>query len=297
VTRESTDYSRVVERARLEIVHGRPAGSRPPYHRVRVLLGLDRVGADDRAGEHALTCRDEVAASAPAERARVLLRHFHCLAGLDAADWQPADGDCSPGLFPVDEADAGVVLACLTLTLRDESGCPEIVDIDLDSCCRSTVVPTAVVQDLVCALAPGVIGAGTTATPVGPQIDPDIRWSSDTEGRHVLHLRATAALVPGSVRRAVRISSLGETAWIAEDLEAPPRYDTESTSIVVTFADRPKNPHLRIVVRGTGATPVYGEDPVAPLAGLRGDDPGSGSQGRDAVLTVPNPFLEGSEAT
>lgn len=295
VTRESTDYSRVVERARLELVSGRPASPPRPHHRVRVLLGLDRVGEDDEAGEHALECRDDVAASPPAKRPRVLLRHFRCLAALDAADWRPQGDDCGPELFPV--ADAGVLLACVSLTLRDESGCPEIVDATLDSCRRPTVLPTTVLQDLVCALAPGVIGVGTTASPVGPQIDPAIAWSTDDDGRHVLHLRATAPLIAGSVRRAVRVSSLSDSAWIVEDLEAPPRYDAATSTILVTFADRPKNPHLRIVVRGTGTMPVYGADPVAPLAGVRGEDPGSGSQGRDAVLTVPNPFSEGSEAS
>jgi hypothetical protein len=296
VTRESTDYSRVVERARLELVRGRPSSPPPPYHRVRVLLGLDDVGEDDEAGEHASRCRDEVAAAPAARRARELLRHFRCLAALDAADWRPADEDCAPALFPVAEESAGVLLACLRLTVRDESGCPEIVEVRLDDCHRPTVLPTTVVQDLVCALAPGLIGTSEQSTGEGPQVIPPVHWSRDSEGRHVVHLRVTEDLVPGSVRRAVRISSLGESEWVAEDLMGPPRYDPKTRSIVVTMADRPVNPIVRFLVRGTGPTPVYGADPVAPLAGVLGEDPGTGQQGRDAVITERNPLLEGSEA-
>jgi hypothetical protein len=43
---------------------------------------------------------------------------------------------------------------------------------------------------------------------------------------------------------------------------------------------------------GTGLTPVYGADPVVPLAGVVGDDPGSTGQGRDAILTDVNPRYE-----
>ncbi|MFT3971739.1 MAG: hypothetical protein QM695_16045 [Micropruina sp.] len=46
---------------------------------------------------------------------------------------------------------------------------------------------------------------------------------------------------------------------------------------------------VRVVVQGTGPTPVYGADPTVPLAGVVGDDPGTTGQGRDAVLTTTNP--------
>lgn len=296
VTRESTEHSRVVERVRLEVVRGRPPEPPPPYHRVRVLLGLDEVGEDDEPGEEARRRRDEVATAPSAHRARELLGHFRCLAALDAADWRPAGDHCDPTLFPVGGSGTGVLLACLKFTVRDESGCPEIVEpVCLDTCHRPTVVPTTVVQDLVCALAPGLIGSAGYGEGVGPQVVPDsVEWAEDAEE---LRFRVTADLVPGSVKRAVRISSLAETEWVAEDLMGPPRYDSETRTVVVRLADRPANPIVRILVRGTGTMPVYGSSPVAPLAGVVGEDPGSGQQGRDAVLTVANPLLEGSQGS
>lgn len=294
VTRESTEYARVVERVRLELVRGHPAPPPPSHHRVRVLLGLEEVGTDDPAGADARRRRDEVASAPSADRARKLLHHFRCLAALDAADWRPEGTDCDASLFPVDGDAAGVLLGCLELTVRDESGCPVIVGPPrLQTCDRPTLVPTTVLADLVCALAPGLLGSSGYDDAVGPQVLPDsLEWSPDAE---LLTFRVTADLVPGSLRRAVRISSLAETEWIVEDLAGPPRYDAATRTVTVRLADRPANPIIRILVRGTGTTPVYGSSPPLPLAGVVGQDPGSRQQGRDAVLTVPNPLLERSE--
>jgi hypothetical protein len=294
VTRETTEYSRVVERAVLELVRGTPDNGVPPYHRVRVLLGLEDVGEDDEAGDEAWRCREELAACPAEHRAQALLRHFRCLAAKDAADWHPSRlvGDYAPNLFPVEDDDSGVVLACITVTVRDESGCPEIVDLVVDTCRRPTLVPTTVLQDLVCGLAPGLIGTYADADGGGPKLIPDsVTWSEDAR---VLTFRVTADLVPGSVRRAVKLTSLAEREWVEEDLMGPPRYDDSTRTIVVELADRPVNPLVRLLVRGTGSTPVYGSSPVAPLAGIVGGPPGTVHEGRDAVLTLANPLLEGS---
>ena len=293
VTRESTEYARVVERVRLDVVTGPLPAQATTHHRVRVLLGLDEVGQDDAAGQEAQRYRDEVAATPAAHRARALLHAFRCLVAQDAAHWRPSGDDCATDLFPV-EGDDGVLLGCLSLTVRDQSGHPEIVgDPDVETCDRPTLVPTNVLADLVCALAPGLLGAGGHSGTVGPQVVPDsVEWSDDAEE---LRFTVTADLVPGSLKRAVRISSLAETEWIAEDLMGPPRYDPEHQQVVVRLADRPANPIVRILVRGTGAMPVYGSSPPVPLAGVEGLDPGPGQQGRDAVLTVRNPLHEGSD--
>jgi hypothetical protein len=290
VTRESQEYSRVVERARLGFVRGHPR--RPAsYHRVRVLLGLDLVGDDDTSGKEALAARNEVLAAPAYERARELLRRFRCLAARDAADRVPFGEACEYELFPVAEGDAGIVLGCLHFTMRDESGCPEIVDVTIDYCCRRTVLPTTVIQDLVCALAPGLIGAGNTVVGVGPQAVPgSIEW-----GPHEAELsfQMTADVLPATLTRdTVQVSSLSPSGWVVEDLDGRPRYHAESGRVIVRFADRPANPLIRVLMVGTGLTPVYGADPVVPLAGVVGDDPGSTGQGRDAILTDVNPRYE-----
>ncbi len=296
VTRESTDWSRIVERARLDLVRGCPEPA-ATYRRVRVLLGLadPEPDPDAEVDATALAARAEVAAAPSHERPLVLLERLRCLAALDAADIGPAGDPCSSELFPVAEEDAGVLLACLRLTVKDESGCPEIVRAELDTCHRPTLVPTGVLTDLLCGLAPGLLG-WSGGTSLGPQVVPEVAWERDRDERYVLRLPVTAPLVPGSVRRAVTVSSLSESDWVVEDLMGPARFDADDCSIVVTFADRPAHPIVRIVVRGTGSVPVYGADPVAPLAGVVGDDPDPAGRGRDAVLTVLNPVTEGEEA-
>ena len=296
VTRENEEYSRVVERIQLELVHGHPELPPPPYHRVRVLLGLDVVGEDDDAGKEALVSRNEVLAAPAHARARELLWQFRCLAALDAPDLRPVGGDCEPELFPVADADAGVLLGCLRLTVRNESGYPEIVEASLDNCCRQTIIPTTIIQDLLCALAPGLIGAGEPDGGVGPQAVPgSITWGARPRE---FSFAVTADLLQATLTRdSVTVASLSPAGWIVEDLERRPRYDPDTRRVVIRLADRPAHPLIRVLVQGTGPTPVYGADPPAPLAGVVGDDPGYTGQGRDAVLTDSNPLYEGADSS
>ncbi|SEI82368.1 hypothetical protein [Demequina mangrovi] len=299
VTRESQSYSRVHERARLALVPGHPGLPRT-YHRVRVLLGLDKVGKHDDAGKEALAQRYEVLAAEPAHRARELLRGFRCLAARDAADLTADGSDCEPGLFPTPEAHAGVVLGCVRVTVRSDSDHPAIVDgkVCIDDCCRPTLIPTTVIQDLVCGLAPGLIGSGDTRAAVGPQAVPgSIAWvddESDGKGRHrrsaAFTFAVTEHLLPATLTMTtVTVNSLSKNGWAPEGLETRPTYDPDTRRVTVELSDRPRNPLIRVVVTGTGPTPVYGASPRAPLAGVLGDDPGLAGQGKDAVLTAENP--------
>lgn len=292
VTRESQEYSRVNERARLSLVLGHPPVVHS-YHRVRVLLGLERAGVDDDAGAEALAARNEILAAPAHQRAGELLRVFRCLAALDARDLGPtADDDCEHELFPVGESDAGIVLACLDVTVKDESGCPEIVgELEFDDCCRRTVIPTTVIQELVCALAPGFIGVGGTTTGAGPQAVPgSIEWGPRPRE---FSFAVTEDLLPATVtRRSVKVSSLSPGGWVIEHLARRPRYRAKRNRVVVRLDGRPENELIRVVVVGTGARPIYGAQSRLPLAGVVGDDPGTTGQGRDAVLTAENPFHE-----
>lgn len=336
VTRQSTEYSRVVSRVRLEATLGCPEPPSPAFHRVRVLLGLEGVrGVGDDAGREALCRRNEVLAAPAHARARELLWHMRCLAALDAADRGPAGGDCDAGLFPVGEADAGVLLGCIRLTIQDESGCPDIVNACLDTCLRPTLLPTSVIQDLLCGLAPGLIGSCEPELGVGPQVVPDsIEWS---KGSREISFAVTGDLLKATLTMdSVVVTSLSDRGWIVEDLRRPPRYRSASSGAVgkdhdqaategdrsatdcddsatgrgypatgggrsaagrvsVRLADRPAHPLIRVVVRGTGPTPVYGVEPRVPLAGVVGDDPGHTGQGRDAVLTAQNPLCNGTD--
>lgn len=61
-------------------------------------------------------------------------------------------------------------------------------------------------------------------------------------------------------------------------------YDDGDT-VTLRLHERPAHPLVRLVVRGTGPTPVTGRRGV-PLAGLDDGAPGSVDEGHDAVLRI-----------
>jgi hypothetical protein len=273
-----------------------------PYHRVRVLLGLDGVGPDDPAGDEALAAAIQVAATPAAERTAELLRLLRFLAAEDVMDLRPAgepDGDeCCNGmgeltLFPVAEDDAAVVLACVEIDVRDHDGCLDVVDLRVDPTCRTALLPTATIQELTCGLAPGVLGTDVGEDAGGPRVVPEsLEWLTNGRG---FGFAVTAPLIPGSVtRRQVELTSLSEEGWVAEDVYRV-EYDPAGPGVVVEVADRPVNDIVRLIVKGTGRMPIFGEDPAVPLAGLVGGPPGTANDGHDAVLTFRNP-IDRSEA-
>jgi hypothetical protein len=302
VTRTHDTSSRIIEGVRIALLPGRcrpcpPCrGCTQPYHRVRVLFGLDQAGRDDKAGREAAQARDDVACQPEHERPAVFCHHLRCLAAKDAADLRPAcqEGTDVPTLFPVREEDAAVVLACVEIDVRDEDGCTTVREVRLDECCRCVLLPTQTIGELLCALATGPFAADDThdghgrgwrrqREDEGPRVyADDVTWD---EKNRCYRVPVSDDLVAGSVRRAVTITSLSARGWVDEDVESV-RYDPQERRIVVELANRPVNNVVRLVVKGTGPTPVYGVDPAAPLAGVWGGPPGSRHDGHDAVVTV-----------
>lgn len=296
ITRKHDDYSRVAEGVRLELRLGRCPGRPRPYHRVRVLLGLDGVGDDDPAGEKAAAALGGVLGRRPDERPEAMLREFRRMTAEDAADLAPASEPQEnwPTLFPVLDTDSGVVLAAVEIDLRDRDGCSEITDVRPDCGVRTTLVPTSAIQELTCAVTPALLSRDAAADAGGPRVIPEVEWNEDAT---TLSFWVTAPLVHGSLsRRAVQLTSLAERGWGEEDIDSV-HYDESELRVTVTLAAPPGNEVLRLIVRGTGGTPVFGRDPAVPLAGLAGGPPGDANDGHDAVLTLRNPLTEGTEGT
>lgn len=289
VTRGHDTPSRIVEGARVRLVPGRCRPCRRPYHRLRVLLGVEPVGKDDDAGQEANQARVEVLARPVAERPAAMLRHLRCLAAADAADLCPAseEGVEAPSRFPVAEPDAPVALACVVVRVRDEDGCTTVEDVKVDDCCRCVLLPTQTIGDLLAGMAACLAGApgGGHHTGEGPRVFSErVVWEDDFK-RVVIPV--TDDLAAGSLRRAITVTSLSARGWSDEDIEAV-RYDAERRQIEVELAC-PAEGVVRLVVKGTGPTPVFGLDPIAPLAGVYGGPPVAPPDGQDAVIT----FTEG----
>jgi hypothetical protein len=297
VNRKHDDASRVAETARIVLRPGACGPRWHPYHRVRVLLGLDQVGQDDHGGQQALQARTRVGEAPGAARVQELLRAFRWLAALDNADLRaPAEpGTSDLTLFPVLDKDAAVTLACLEIGVRDADGCTTIEDTPkIKLACRTALLPTATIQELACGFAAGVGDSAADQDAGGPRVlAGEAGWSED---ERTLYIPVTAELNPGSVRRAVRITSLSRRGWVDEDINAV-RVDSDGRAIVVDMDDRPVNATVRVIVKGTGSTPVYGTNPAVPLAGVLGGPPGTVSDGHDAVLVFANRRTENGETS
>jgi hypothetical protein len=290
ITRQRDAPSRIAEGVRLELRPGRCPDQARPYHRVRVLLGLDDVGANDPAGEEARRALHRVLGREPGERAEALVKQFRRLAAWDVMDLAPASAEGDPTLFPVLDADSGVLLARVEIDVRDRDGGTEIIEIrPPDPEVRTALLPTATIQELTCGSAPALLGEQAGEDAGGPRVIPDsVHWSDDATR---LDFEVTAPLVPGSVsRRAVQLTSLAERGWVEEDIYSV-SYDDPELRVTVVLADRPINEIVRLYVRGTGRMPVFGREPAVPLAGLAGGPPGNVNDGHDAALTLRNPLM------
>jgi hypothetical protein len=291
VTRKHDDYSRVIERVRFSLREGGCPPPPRPYHRARVLLGLDLLDPSDPAGQEAMEARQAVAAARPEQRPRELVKQFRKLVSLDSIDLRPAreTGDCFPTLFPLAEEDAAVVLAFVEIDVRERDGGPEITKVRIDREVRTALLPTATIQELTCGLAPALIGDEGTVDAGGPRVIGD-KVLLNENGRRLV-IPVTAPLAKSSVPGTVGITSLTADqagGWVVEDIYQT-RYEEGQAAIVVDLADRPINNLIRVVVKGTGPKPVMGRDPAVPLAGLVGGPPGTRHDGHDAVWTLQNP--------
>ncbi|MEU5342922.1 hypothetical protein AB0H18_19125 [Streptomyces sp. NPDC020766] len=283
LSRRHTTDSRVQEQVRLALRPGRCLPRSPvPYHRVRVLLGLDDVTTGDVPGTEAARAAQEITALPDQERVTALLNAFHRLAAQDAADLVAftADG-ADPSLFPQNEPGA-VTLAQLRLRVRGYGDDLRVMDYDIDLHGRPTLLPTATLADLVCGLAPALMTSGAEADAGGPRVERDITWPHP----HVLRLRVTARLLRGSLAdHPVTVTSLSQRGWVREDI-ARIEHDPNDLTLTVTLHDPPAYDLVRIIVRGTGPTPIFGAQPQVPLAGLVDGPPCGTDDGHDAVLTL-----------
>ncbi|MEV2227889.1 hypothetical protein AB0H69_04760 [Streptomyces phaeochromogenes] len=298
VTRRHDDFSRVVEGARITVTATPP---RPwhPYHRVRVLLGLEEPGMDDPAGREARRVADEVAAVPAGERARALLVAFRRLAAEDATELAPEKdkGEVCPSWAPVTEDHAGVVLAALTVEVTEDEGCVEVGKATVDPWVRTAVLPTTTVQELTCALAPGLIGAAREEDAGGPRlVRPSVRWRRENT---LLEFRVTKPLAPGSAEvESMQITSLdpGGRGWATDEV-ARIRITDDGLRVVVDLDQRPAYETVRVRIRGTGPKPLYGRDPHVPFAGVDGGPPAGPDEGHDAVLTEHLPLAPATGRT
>jgi hypothetical protein len=303
-----TAYSRAQETIDLRLEPTlAPAPPADPYHRLRLLFGLAgprlEDGAPVPADQEVLDRLDGIRAADPDARGALALEAFRRLAAHDAADLRPGtrDGAGEPSArYPADDRPP-VLLAAVTVRLRRraEERRWSVEEIDIDNGVRPAHVATRTIQELLCAalLGDGAAepaggdGAAATAAPApraaedagGPRVEPDsVSFRDGT-----VEFRVSAQLAARSVGPdAFEVVTFDRRrGWVRREIEQV-GYDGRRRRVSVRLGEGADGEVLRLVVRGTGATPLLGGD-LVPLAGAVGGPPGTSHQGHDFILMLP----------
>ncbi|WP_138760697.1 hypothetical protein [Modestobacter altitudinis] len=270
---ESVGYSRVLELAHLEL---RPWATRPVDDRdtaFTALRDLLRDGAlppglttgSGRLADFRAVAAELVAALGPP--------------GL----LPPRPADCTR-LFPEDDP-GEVVLADLPgmAVVREGSGSWRLDAPVIDLSVRRSHVPTWVLSELLAELLDGTVGEQCPSDAGGPRVE-RVRVDGIT-----VTIEFRGGIVPATVAAALEVRPFREATGWEEPVPLAPTPATDR----VTF-DLPAEPTdevtYRMVLRGTGPTPVVGlvDGRPVPLAGFVGDPPGTRGQGRDVVRRIPD---------
>jgi hypothetical protein len=285
-----TAYSRVFASVELLLVPGRAPARTLPYHRLRLLFGLDAPvtegGAVVTDDQDVLDAHAAVLALDEAERPPAFLEAFRRFAALDEIDLLPATSgpDDEPLLFPARER-TPVVLADVTgIRLAQAGDTWRLTAAAVDTSVRPAHVATSTIQELLCGalLAPagGVVTPPATTDAGGPRVD---RGSVEFPDARTIRFGVDKPLRPGSiVKDSFRVTVLGDTgAWRNIGVSTID-YDEATNRITLELSRDPGDGLLRVIVRGTGLTPLVGTDNV-PLAGPAGGPPGTVHDGVDFV--------------
>lgn len=293
----STSFSRVSETAELLLVAGpAPRPEAWPYHRLRVLFALEPAVLPD--DQPVVDERDNILALPAEQRPTAYLAAFRRLAALDSIDLAPPeveDGEEIP-LFPGVEP-APLPLADLVLSLnadRTQLGDDGEVDVTV----RPVLVATSTIQELLCGplwgtadaapAPPAPLDETTQAESVapraglgetGPRIDPASLAATPKR----ITFAVDGELHPASLQNAsFLVSAFDEDGWSAVAVRG---VTLKAGQVTVQLREEPRGRLLRLVVKGTGATPLLGRN-LIPLAGALGDPPASAHDGRDFVFQM-----------
>jgi hypothetical protein len=251
-----TAYSRTYETVDLRLVPGPPPDpAAAPYHRLRVLFGLD---APTLPADRAAVDARNAALAAP-DGPVAFLTALDELAVLDTIDLQPASQPDEPATRYPALDDTGVVLARVTgirLAPGGDDGTGwTIADAGtVDYTGRRSLLPTRAIQELLC--------AGGTA-PVGSTFDP-VQVAFDT-GAATVTLVATSPLDADTVTaNAFAVTTL-DGGWTPQKVTNA-TLDAAGTTVTLTLDALPAGKTIRVLAYGTGPTPVLGAD-LTPLGG------------------------------
>ena len=294
----TTSYSRVFETVELLLLPGKaPDRGEQPYHRLRLLFDLEKPWTGDRAGKDkdVSDARDAILALAPADQPAAYLDAFRRFAPFDEIDLAPAaepeGGEVT--LFPALDP-APVVLADVTgITLDADKA--KLLDATVDVTVRPVLVATATIQELLCG--PLFSGAAPAPAPIAPEPPVSSPPPSPADAGGPRIDRSSLSLTPKRITFAVKGElhpmSLHLAAFHVNAFDGGKGWDpisvrnvTQSKGLVtINLKEEAKGDRIRLVVKGTGLTPVLGRN-LIPLAGALDDPPATADDGHDFVALM-----------
>lgn len=292
----TTAYSRVLESVEVRLQPG-PAPSigdperTKPYHRLRLLFALEQPieeeGAVIPSDQEVIAERGRIRSLPTEEQPTGYLAAFRRFAALDEMDLHPAvngEGEII-SLFPA-EVPAPLVLANLAELRVDGQ---TLQGGTVDNQVRDVHVATSTIQELLSGPLfamtsgsggsdPGEIDAG------GPRIDPT-SVSNDGETLDFTHTLGDVLKrsVQGDV--SVFVSSYEVNSGWRREAIAEIQFVANTIKISLVRTEAMTAELIRLVVKGTGSTPVLGVNRV-PLAGATGGPAGTVHQGNDFVFLL-----------
>lgn len=274
-TQTDTAYSRVFETVELLLRPGPAPKKDPGYHRLRILFQLAPDGANYADVK---TRREAIQAKPLTDQPAAYLAALREFAALDVIDLQPqqATETQAASIFPEDPTE--VVLAELADILVKPSPAggfalaeplpKPVVTV------RPSHIATATLQELLC----GPLFA--VPAPIQPlaakKTGPTVTAASLTEKPKTIKL---------TVSRPIALKTLVPQAFLVSDYSDASGWKPlcvkgitakDDSTILIDLSDAPQGTHLRLVIRGTGATPLLAKDNLLPLGapGAGGPDDG-----------------------
>jgi hypothetical protein len=271
-TQTDKAYSRVFETVELLLRPGPATPKKLGYRRLRVLFELEEPDDAAQSWYGDVKARRETIQARPAyEQPALYLKALREFAAQDVIDLQPqqATATQAASMFPEDPTE--LVLANIEniVVKQNASGvwvfdAPDQASIDVTV--RPSLIATSTIQELLCGplfTAPAQALVGPTvimATLAGKSI-------SFTVSRPI----AQATLDP----KAFSVTDFSEAkGWTPLDIDSVTLQG--DGSILIALNNAPAGTHVRLVILGTGPTPLLAADDLTPLGapGAGGPDAG-----------------------
>lgn len=301
----TTAYSRVVETVELHLIPGlapewRAEAGQLPFHRVRLLFGLDMALVDEEgvvidSDQDVLDARANILALPGEQQAAEYLRWLRHFSAFDEMELKPAlvDAGDSFSLLPENEPHAIPLANLQGITLLPTTAGwildAETVTVNrVDNTIRPVHIPTSTIQELVCG--PAMNGAAAPPAeplPTTPGADaggPRIAMESvEVDGEFIRFTIEGGPLMKASVdARVVKITAFdNRDGWVTAEVKKL-SYEQETGVVTAELRDAPGGNLVRLIVSGTGSYPMMGRNRI-PLAGAVGGAPGTKFDGNDFV--------------